>query len=557
LNKLSHLLTRRRVLSWFVVGAFLTGMGAVMYVVLPPAPRWTLSDGVRMLITENGPALATCAARDDSACGPVQFWDVETGRELERFFADGPAFLAHAQSRDGRYFVAVLAGAAPDLHRVAWVDLLERKSWHVDAPFGEFDSALFSRTCRHLAVRLRKVGVPEAAYTVLDTATGRVIARFATSWPPPARQDDFWGRWPHGASHGWFTDDGRFFSIDDSAGETHAIRIVDTQSGKTTLVPDARLRALAPDARSLIAERTGATRWIWDLAAMAWHAPLEADAPDTLVFSPDGRLMASVPPQQKAPVALRVFDLRSGRLHWEWRSITWSSEGLQEEIFSADGRYFLLPTEPAPGQRCITMYDVPGKQMLWQRTWPSLFGSCLFTADSRTLISALRSSVEVVDAATGRTRFTIDLPDSVQLDPQLSHDGRTLYVLRQVAAPEPTIWDELMEAYRPWRRDDRSADIFPVYAYDLATGRELWRQESLYASQSWIAEDSLVHLHHHYDGPGPPTATTIQCWDLPPRKRLGWIIGTPLGVAALLLLYSVWRRHDRRRRSPAMPRAAR
>jgi hypothetical protein len=535
----SYLRQRRRWLGWTAFGLLLTGIGAALFVFLPPAPRWSITGDVRQLLTTDDPAFATYTVRDGVARGPVQLWDLDTGQELDRFLTDAPTFLAYTSSHDGRYFGAVFARANAEGEQLAWVDLQERKAWHVKAELGVFNHALFSPTGNHVAVQLRGPpgpgDPPQARYTLVEARTGHVLARFVVpnKQEPPMPGDT--GRWPDSVDFGQFTSDGRFFAVNRSDGEEPAIHLVETRSGKLTVVPDARLHALVPGSGALLAVRDG-TAWIWDLAAMDWRAPLEADAPDTWRFSPDGRWLASVPPNRKEPVSLRFFDLRTGRLHWEVWSITVPCEGVQEEQFTPDTRGFLLPTEPAPGQRSLTLYDVPGKRMLWERTGPANFGSCQFTADASTLIHALPSQVEVIDAATGAARYTIDLPFSVQVDPWLSRDGRTLYVSRQPDLSEQTFWSELLERVWPRPGSDLDNAAFPLHAYDLATGRELWRQDTRFAAQLWFGADRVVTLHPQGGGNGEgPTLTTIECWDVPPRKRLGWIIGAPLGVGVVLL----------------------
>jgi hypothetical protein len=75
----------------------------------------------------------------------------------------------------------------------------------------------------------------------------------------------------------------------------------------------------------------------------------------------------------------------------------------------------------------------------------------------------------------------------------------------------------------------------------------LWRIDMPPFEQLWLSEDFLVTLHHESDEPPnpfpqSPTTTPIQCWDVPPRKRLGWIIGIPACLGAMLLLVRVgWR----------------
>jgi hypothetical protein len=540
----------QRLLVWSIVGLFLVGIGAVLYVALPPGPRWSVTGPMRTLLTEDGPAVATHIAQgDQKPRGPIEFWDMETGEVQQRLLADGSAFLACASSHAGRTFVAIVPGTGPDVQSIARIDLNERTECRVEAALGKFDSALFSRQCDYVAVRQRKLGVAVATYTLADTATGRICARFAVPCRPPARTDDLMGGWADSVDDGKFTDDGRFLVVNHIEGPSAAASIVETWTGKTTVLAESYVRALAPDSHCLIALRKG-TSWIWDLAAMDWRAPLEAAAPDMLHFSADGHWLASVQPKQTERVPVRFFDLHTGRLHWQFESITTNSEGVQEETFAPDGRHFVMPTEPAPGQRRITMYDVPGKRELWQRTWPANYGSCLFTADSRTFIAALPTKVVVADSATGDARFTVDIPQSVALDPGISRDGRTLYLQRQPGPGEPTLWTELLEEYWPWPLHDIEHELFPLYAYDLATGQELWQLQTHYAAQLCFGRDCVLTVHPHEHG-REAHACTIECWDIPPRKRLGWIIGTPVGLGATVLLGRAgWRRLRRRKAKP-------
>jgi hypothetical protein len=540
----------RRAATWTALGLLLTTIGAVLYVILPPAPRWTVTGKMRQFIANDGPviagdlpALATYNQRGDvDVCGPVQVWDAATGQEIAQFLGGESHFLAHGQSRDGCRIVALLPGAGLDKQRIAWVDLGECRSWQVDAALGQFDAALFSRDCSHIALWRQKIGERQADFALAEAGTGRVLTRFVV--PCRAARSEI-RQWPNTPDYGMFTEDGRYFALNRSDGRASEMHIVETQLGKHTMVANAEFLAAVPGSRLLIGSYDG-TAWIWDLAAMDWRAPLEAAAPGTLRFSADGRWMASVPPRQKEPVAVRFFDLATGRLHWELRSITASSEEMQEEAFSPDGRFFVLPTEPVPGQRSVAMFDVAAKRKVWEQIWPANFGVCLFTADSRTLINARAAQVEAIDVATGEPRFTIDLPQSVALDPWLSRDGKRLYIERQPAPPEPTLWNELLEDYWPWPPDaDRRAPM-PFHAFDMATGRELWCLETMAADQLWIGNDRVVTLNVLNDA-GQPAESTMQRWDLPPRKRLEWIAGMPACVGALLLIAGAgwrrWRRH--------------
>jgi hypothetical protein len=555
---LGAFLRRRRwsLLGWLASALFLAGTGVALYYGLPPKPRWTLDDDARSLIAEDGEILATCKLREGEWCGPVQIWDTATGQEVARFLNEGERIFAHGQTSDGRHLVAIVPAGRHGLRRITSIDLNEQKSRHADSALGEIESSLFSANCNVVAVRVSTGNDGEAAYTIADTAAGRVLDRFTIALDARDPKDGNLQNWELTPANGIFSGDGRYFIVNLADGDTFAMRIVDTRTGKATVVEEARLRAIATDSPALIAQRGDGPPWIWDLAAMDWRAPLEADAPDTLRFSGDGRWVASVPPKEKMPVPIRFFDLRTGRMHWELHSITQNNEEIQEEQFSANGRLFVLPTEPAPGQRRLAVYDVERKELLWERTSFANFGTAFFAPDSSLLINGLPSGVEVAEAHSGEVRYTIELPKSVGVDPALSRDGRTLYVVRQPDMPQPMLWTQFLEEYWPWPQEP-SAEGMPLYAYDLSTGRELWRTDTPPAEQLWFNDDCVVTRRPDRDGPNAvrpwPTVTTIECWDTPPRKRLGWIIGVPTCLGAmLLLLRAVWRRVRRL----SMPRPA-
>src|SRR5262249_51250591 len=125
----------RALLTWSVYVMLLAGIGAALYVALPPAPRWRVTGPLRSFLTDDGPALATFVMQAGGVKpgGAVQFWDMETGREQQRFLGDEPAFLAHGQSPDGRYFVAVVPGAQPDSRRIVRIDVQDRVERQVEA----------------------------------------------------------------------------------------------------------------------------------------------------------------------------------------------------------------------------------------------------------------------------------------------------------------------------------------------------------------------------------------------------------------------------------------
>jgi hypothetical protein len=556
----TRLRRRLRLLAWTLFSLFLTAMGTALYYLLPPTTRWTRDDDTRTLIVE-GDVLATCTLRENRTCGPVQIWDVATGHEAARFLDGVPAFLATGTSKDCGRFVAVIPGEHAELRRIVTIDLKERTARHVDAPLGDFDSALFSAACDFVAVR--RIRFAEATYVIADTTTGRVITRFVM--PVGNLQDRASEYWWAAPDNGLFCDDGRFFVVNRLDAEGCAVRILDMRTGKATVIEDARLRAITPDSRALIADRSDDGTWIWDLEAMDWRrARLESAAPDTLGFSPDGRWMVSAPHEETKPVAIRFFDLRTGRLHWEFQTLTANRDvrdgdlqidpglgplctagigGLRQEMsFSPDGRLFVFRTQPSPGQWRTALYDVERKSLRHESITPD--GSAIssyFTRDSRVLINAGPTDIELVDVEAGIPRLRIDLPDSLHGEAFLSPDGRTLYALRYPSPAEPTAWRDFLDEYLPWLHFGRTREGFmAVHAFDVDTGRELWALPSV--SEDTVfggSPEGVVTVNHLHDrnanGGAPwPIATTMCCWDVPPRRRWNWIVGVPLCAGLVL-----------------------
>jgi hypothetical protein len=549
-------------MGWSLFALFLVFVGGVLYYWLPPATRWTLENDTRTLIAEEGDVLATCTTRDNEMCGPVQIWDVATGKEIARFLDGVPRFLMLAETKDNHGFFVIIPGDRPEMRRIVSIDLKDRTARHVDAPLGEFDSALFSLACDFVAVRRGKPGGADATYTIADTASGRIVERFSIALDIPEQKGDYWKQWGLTPECGVFSDDGRFFIVNGVHGEGRAMRMVDTRTGKAHTVEDARARGIALDSRTVVAQRGDDETWIWDLEAVAWRAPLEAEALDTLRFSGDGRWLASVPPKHHEPVPIRFFDLRTGKLHWELQSITANSEEIQDEQFSPDGRFFVLPTQPAPGQRRIALYDVERKQLRYERTTNANFGNTAFSADSHLLVSALPSEVEVVDVESGTARYTITMPESLQFDALPSRDCQTLFVQHEPRPPEPSLWQEWLDQLWPWQPDEAGLNgIVTQHAYDLATGRELWQLPTPIPTRLWYGKDSVVTMHERYErNPNVPAvrpvAVAIHCWDVPPRKRVGWIVGVPVAIGVLLVGTGAGWQRWRRSRATARPAAA-
>jgi len=225
--RFAHVLHYRRLTRWSLLVLTLVGVGSGLYVVLPPEPRWTLHDGPKELIYLKDDWLATCCMTDGPVSGPVQRWNVATGREFDRFLTDGSALLCDGGSGDGRWLVVVIDSPKPGFRRIRRVDLREGKESEVEVPLGKIEYPQLSGDCDFLAVGETKAADAEFSCVIVDTLAGQVLDRFQVPWDAnkqqirkPIRQD------------GTFTQDGSYFVITYIQDEVPYTRVVGTRTAK-------------------------------------------------------------------------------------------------------------------------------------------------------------------------------------------------------------------------------------------------------------------------------------------------------------------------------------
>lgn len=113
---------RRPLLRWGVFMLVLAAIGVVLYVMLPPEPRWECVGDPQTVFNVGNGRIATLCQVDGSNVGPVRLLDAATGSEIARFLSDAPTLRTHGRSDDGRYVVAVVPGQQPNTSRIRGVD---------------------------------------------------------------------------------------------------------------------------------------------------------------------------------------------------------------------------------------------------------------------------------------------------------------------------------------------------------------------------------------------------------------------------------------------------
>jgi hypothetical protein len=492
-----------------------------------------LADGPKNVFYAAEGRFATYPLSEEGPSGPLQLWDAATGNEIDRFLGGERAFQAHAHSEDGRYFVALARGGKQGTTRICGVDLREQREWQVEAAVGEFQSAIVAARC-NFATLLLPAAKGDAEYlAIVETSSGRIVDRFAA----PDAADD----------HGHFAADGGCFVIgyrDEEENKNH-IRTVSTRTGKTTVIADGRFIAVSPDSRWLIADRGEAGVWVWDMAASAWHGPLEGvmvregwrfKAP-AIEGGVKYLVQLSGAKVRQGVAAVRLWEQSGRAVRGLWRLD--QGDGL---VFSPDSRFVLWIGSHWGGE--VAVYHVHDRDRLWQ--WSSSeSGDLSFTPDSRRIVATLPDQVRVVDAATAATQLTIPLPWSADLQRRLTQDGRTLLVAQTPAeGSEPRLWRQILD----WLAPRRDSTPVVIHAFDLDAGAPLGCLQTEEPDEYWLTDDraNLLTVHNEHSD-SRVIETTIRCWDMPPGKPLRWAVGVPLALGTLLVsLRAGWHRLRRR-----------
>jgi hypothetical protein len=523
---------------WAVVLSVLAAVGAVLYVMLPPEPRWQYDDEPLTVLDAGDGRIAVYQPGPEASAGPVRVLDAATGAEVARYLSETDTFTDSAQSTDGRTFVALVKGPQPNTWRICGIDFKQQREWQIDAPAGVIRSAVFSPRCDFVALQLGSID----AHAIVETATGRAVARVQL----PCR-----ALWVECAA-----DDGcAVFGYSDEKGINH-IHAVSTRTGKTKRFKDGQVVGVAPDSYCVIADRGAQGVWVGELATGAWLCRLEGTDNQRGFLDGRGVLHGDALIDLQTDILIRrrrtAFRVDGFSFIGRARRGLWI-DGLNiltvaKPLFAPDARHVFGRGTATRAGRCAARYDLHTGKQRWRRDAPITVDDMSFTPDSRRVVAGRLDAicVDVLDAATGETEQTIALPGLTAAEPRLTRDGRTLIVASSPVDHEPNWLLAKMLEWLPKRPETESAVL---RAFDLETGTalgELWTDD---VDAYWLTDDrrSLITVHHRYNDENRVVATTIRCWDLPPAKPLRWVGGGMVALALLMLSFGcVWRRLRRR-----------
>ncbi len=528
--------------------AALAALAWGLHVWLPPAPRWRV-EGEYILaefLPDGGRVLTrTWDAANTAARGPVQVWDLATGREVSRFLPDATNIRAGKLGPGGRTYVC-LAEAEGQRPRLVVVDLETGAQRAAVIEVGEKEVALGVDLSPDGAVAAVHVvpafpegnGFYAARALMVDTATARPLAALAC----PTH---------HGftAAGGYFLH-GHYVDGEHRLGRWH----VPTRQPAPALRPFPKFIQASPDGRALctleeLPEKV-AQFALWDVAS-GRRTPLTAEEDvSSPHFSADGRLFI-LGRLSGSRLICELWDARTGEkrgpLPMDWRD---------HDFFSPDGERVVASRAEAGANR-VTVLDTATLARRWDRAWPEGYLPIGFAPDGRTLVVADRSHgfFDLVDAETGQPRRALrplpPAPAGYEYGCTLEMQGTRLHVEVERAQAEllpPQAAVSVWEKWFGWMHPRAPVKHGPAaqLVIDLDAGREVFHLADPTVRHATLSPDGRALLTLHRNDGEP---SWMQCWDVPARKPLAWVLGPPLALGAALVGVRMWWRRRRARKS--------
>ena len=520
---------RFRLLRWSLFGLALVGLGFLLNNRLPARPRCTIASATPVFIDSLSPEGRTVVTVPQikgggiglpDFRGPLRVWDTHSG-QLAGSYLELASIWTHVYSPRQRYVAAVEDSHGILLHlidlgnqgqRIIPFKELGEPGEETELTFSPGESfVLFSN---------------EKTSCLVNSATGEILKSFKAS-PLSFRA---------------FTADESLFlyETDNGRGPWNDLHILNTRSCRVLhTLPQVTNVTLSPDGRTVAA--TMPAGWVFlDLATFKTR-PFAADdsLPRRAMFSPDGQTLAIVFKNGK----LEFWDVVEGKrrghaLQPVMRDVTC--------VFSPDSTYFCLALGVAAEEGVrdrLVMWEIPSATLLWTKEITSFLGfekGVGFTADSRFFAHCDELvALHVMEARTGETLHVLP-PDRFFDGPRVL---RYLTVGTETLS-QPNILQKLLGDWWPGKAPQL---LERVQVFDVASGAELACMECDSPHQAICSEDgkTLVTLHNEN------SQHFVRIWDIPLRPPLRLVIGIPLGLGLLVLLFSSWRSRRRGRAAVA------
>jgi WD40 repeat protein len=169
---------------------------------------------------------------------------------------------------------------------------------------------------------------------------------------------------------------------------------------------------------------------VWDVKQnqQVAAAKYDKDAPTSLAFSPDGKILATNTSTGKCVVLYETRELK------ESKRIARQEEGVDGLAFSPDGKK--LATSTLKGE--VKLWDVAEDKELWHGTWTETNlhrQPLVFSPDGRWLVVSNRQRMVLLNVADGKLRAEVAREPDAGVAPAFSPDGRYLAVVPQAMRP--------------------------------------------------------------------------------------------------------------------------
>ena len=527
---------RFRLLRWSLFGLALVGLGFLLDGRLAPQPRSTISvrDFGCAFLSRDGKTIFTGPILREGSRSvecPCQAWDTNSGLLLETFL-EGKSASQFKLSPSLRFLALQPAEGVPGEESVTVINLEQKSQTRLTFKGNSKISFSFSpRETFLLAYQSTRHSGCKQAY-LLDLVTGKVVQTFEKVF----------------CFDGFACND-RFLLFSTKMREEifFDLHIWDTRTRQLmrTLPTEGEV-VLSPDGRMLAVKNSDG----WMLMNLANNRILLAPPKGPAykkTFSPDSKTLASF--LHNGTLELRDVDTGKPRiLNAKWRDpqndVLVHLEWDPLVAFSPDSTMFLMSCPQSEGFG-IGLFDVASESLLWQMKLDHEICELRFTEDSRFLICnpIERAQFEVIEARSGERLRTFTMEDysSWEFTP-----GSQFVTVRTSFHRQPSFLEKILGDWAS-SKNDAGWGPFQARVAESVTGREWARLMFQDLQNAWLSPDgqTLVTQHSQDD------RNLLRVWDLPLRPPLRLVIGIPLGLGLLVLLFTRWRARRRGRAAAA------
>jgi hypothetical protein len=557
-------------LRWTVFALVLGGIGWGLYAWLPPEPRWALT-GMYLAagLTPDGKAFRTEAVAPHDMpnsfmspsfppilpkSGPVQLWDVESGREAMSVLGDlGPRWRV-GFSEDGKWLAAIATRSeAGVVEELRCIDLINGgESWTTLTQRSEAWQFSFSPGGALLLLEAPLRLGESSILFLYDTESSRLLARVTTEW---------WNR--------KWSPDGEALLIFSAGTDGNASLRRIARNGETEILfkgagdwlditPDGKTVLTEPPARDATWPRVTQSILVWDLATGKQRGTIPVSdfhprSGDNFALMADSRTLWLVHGQPRPGDKLAAWDLGTSQRLGEV-----ALDGA-DPVYFREQNAVALRRPTGVGQ--LRYYGARPFGERWGRDWTGKRLTMVshgggiepFLVASGDRAATDTDWAELLDVATGATR--LELP--MTAGGWHTRRSRGQYVILQEGPSQSgersrfveLFEDRLLTLLSP-RLHGRGTRPSATRVIDTTSGAELGRLDLFGADILDYSPDSRSLLVYQQAVPGGEA--TLSCYDVPPARAWSRIIGVPLAIGVLLLVLRVgWRRL--RRRSPHAP----